>query len=370
MRFLRWLKHIGSRRLSIGFIVICFIVLMIYLFASGEAAQLPHAFSWPRSLWLLLGAGSMVAGWFFEGWVLYEMGRGLEHPIPYKAAVRSTMVVQFFNNITPSSSGGQPMQIWSLWRDGVPVGRASSVLLGKFAVYQAALVTCGMLGVFYANDLFAQQIGGWVWLVVFGFVVQAAICAFLVAMIVKPTAVRRLVHFIARLLSRTKAHTFVDRHIVQVDTELVRFETEALALAGRPSLFIRTYLLTLVQLQSVLIVPYCICRAVGGVPNLLMALSAAAATLIVSSSFPTPGASGGAEGTFALIFSLLLPAQSPVGIAVLLWRLLTFYFPLFAGMPFCIGAPKQENAQVAETVVTARAAVDAAVTKDASEKNG
>jgi hypothetical protein len=45
---------------------------------------------------------------------------------------------------------------------------------------------------------------------------------------------------------------------------------------------------------------------------------------------PTPGASGGAEAAFYLVYSALLPA-SVVGIATAGWRLLTFYLQLSLG---------------------------------------
>ena len=45
---------------------------------------------------------------------------------------------------------------------------------------------------------------------------------------------------------------------------------------------------------------------------------------------PTPGASGGAEGAFAIVYSALLPPNT-VGLATAIWRLLTFYFLLSLG---------------------------------------
>lgn len=45
---------------------------------------------------------------------------------------------------------------------------------------------------------------------------------------------------------------------------------------------------------------------------------------------PTPGASGGAEAAFVLVYSALLP-EGVIGIATAGWRLLTFYFQLTLG---------------------------------------
>jgi glycosyltransferase 2 family protein len=45
---------------------------------------------------------------------------------------------------------------------------------------------------------------------------------------------------------------------------------------------------------------------------------------------PTPGASGGAEAAFYLVYEALLPA-GVIGIATAGWRMLTFYFQLALG---------------------------------------
>ncbi|MCT7728190.1 MAG: flippase-like domain-containing protein, partial [Lactobacillus iners] len=55
-----------------------------------------------------------------------------------------------FNAITPMSTGGQPAQIVALKQMGISVGKATSVLLMKFIIYQIsvfgiyifAFVTC------------------------------------------------------------------------------------------------------------------------------------------------------------------------------------------------------------------------------------
>ncbi|MEJ1731428.1 lysylphosphatidylglycerol synthase domain-containing protein, partial [Escherichia coli] len=45
----------------------------------------------------------------------------------------------FYSNITPAATGGQPMQVFSLKKRGVPPGVASSALAVKFFCWQCAL---------------------------------------------------------------------------------------------------------------------------------------------------------------------------------------------------------------------------------------
>ena len=85
------------------------------------------------------------------------------------------MIGQLFNCITPFASGGQPIQAYYMTRGGMPVGKATSVLLAKFIVYQTvlALYSAGVLIFEYRN--FAENIDGFSKLALIGFIVNAAV---------------------------------------------------------------------------------------------------------------------------------------------------------------------------------------------------
>ncbi len=53
---------------------------------------------------------------------------------------------------------------------------------------------------------------------------------------------------------------------------------------------------------------------------------------MIISLFPIPGGAGGAEYSFSVLFSSFIGANSKLVLAMLLWRLLTYYFGMFAGM--------------------------------------
>lgn len=324
--------------LSIGFIVLCAVVLIIYLFASGDVHLLPGAFVWPRSAWLLLAAVLMIASWLVESGVLHRFARELAHPINFRTSFRATMVVQFFNNITPSSSGGQPMQIWSLWRDGMPVGESTTIQLGKYLVYQSTLMLCSIIALIVDFGELASNIGGWKWLFIISFLIQVCILAFVVVLIVRPSAMRWLIIRVEKLVSHTPLKAKMAKLFAKVDIELDRFEESAGVFTENPKVFISIFVMTLLQLLLFYSVPFCVCMSLGVHVPLWKTVAAAAFVLMVSGIMPLPGASGGAEGTFALVFGMLFPEGTSVAVAIFLWRLLAFYFPVIAGAPFCMSA--------------------------------
>ena len=66
---------------------------------------------------------------------------------------RQTLITQFFNGITPFSTGGQPMQIYMLRNSGIKVGPATNIIIQDFLMYQLALITIGLVSII-GNQVF------------------------------------------------------------------------------------------------------------------------------------------------------------------------------------------------------------------------
>jgi hypothetical protein len=77
-------------------------------------------------------------------------------------------------------------------------------------------------------------------------------------------------------------------------------------------------------------VGYCVLLALGVVSPYLRVLSAQIPLYYIFGFIPTPGASGGVELSVTSVFLRIAGAQR-VGMYILLWRAVTFYFPLVIG---------------------------------------
>ena len=71
-----------------------------------------------------------------------------------KRAIRSAMIGQFFSAVTPGASGGQPMQVYAMAKQGVDSGTATSALVQKFLVYQTVLTLYSMIAILIRIDYF------------------------------------------------------------------------------------------------------------------------------------------------------------------------------------------------------------------------
>ncbi len=59
--------------------------------------------------------------------------------------------------VTPFATGGQPAQLFGMTRAGIESGRALSVILMKFLVYQVVVVMFLLLPIFQQNILFMRK---------------------------------------------------------------------------------------------------------------------------------------------------------------------------------------------------------------------
>ena len=102
----------------------------------------------------------------------------------------------------------------------------------------------------------------------------------------------------------------------------------------------RVCVVTLLQLFFYYMIPYFIVLALGvhGM-NLIMVVSLHVLIFMIISLFPIPGGAGGAEYSFSVLFASFIGSGSKLVLAMILWRLLTYYFGMFAGMVALVVKP-------------------------------
>ena len=128
--------------------------LIIILFAGALIGSLFLADK-PQNIWNALRSAKpvfiggailcMVGYWLFESLALYLVANRMHQKLSFSESIKTSMVGQLFNCITPFASGGQPIQAYRLKQFGIPVGKASCILLAKFIVYQVVLTIYSLI---------------------------------------------------------------------------------------------------------------------------------------------------------------------------------------------------------------------------------
>lgn len=327
-----------KQMLNIVILAAAAVVLVGTLLFTDGPSRLWEALRSVKPVWLSGAAGCMAAYWAAESLALHLSARRLYPRQRLRDSIRVSMIGQLFNCITPFATGGQPIQAYHLVRCGMPLGPASSALLMKSIVYQVVLVVYSLTTLFLRFSFFNREVPGFGPLVLTGFSVNALVVGILWCVCCFPGMTSRLLGGMVRLGGRLRLVRDVPRTLAHMQGDLDAFHGSFTLLRHCPGLLCGLCALFTVQLSAFFLAPLCICRALGsGEAGTLDVIAAAAFVLMISSFVPLPGASGGAEGSFFLFFGIFFESPILARMAVLLWRGVTFYLPIAVGSCFAAG---------------------------------
>ena len=272
--------------------------------------------------------------WFFKSIVLYNFTRKFKDSYSFKSAFRTQAVTQFFNAVTPFSSGGQPFQIYSLKKNGLTISNATNVTIEEFVVYQIALVFLGILAIF-GNHLFNIFPYDSVLskLVVLGFSINTLVIIILFIIAFGKKSNQFLVKIAINILTFFKIVKNRDKVLENWNNYINNFHDGAKILIANKRDFLLNILYSFLGLVCLYIVPLWVLFSMGDFKSFtaLQAIIASAYVMLIGSFVPLPGGTGGIEYGFIKFFGIFIISDAKLRALMLLWRFITFYMGIIVG---------------------------------------
>ena len=236
-------------------------------------------------------------------------------------ALKVTCVGVFFSAITPSNTGGQPMQLFLMSKMKISVGFGSACMTQKFIVYQFVTMAISMLAILVNFDLFSSAFNGF-WstaFVIIGFLVQLGLTALLLVVSFSERLTGKLLKIIIKIMRKLKIKK-ADKRIARLTKEFNMFLEANRMLMKDKKRLVAIYALVTLQVLLILVADWfdfiCIQSFV----------------LFTSNLIPLPGASGGAEAAFALYFGAFFMGRTKP--AIVAWRFIVYYGAIILTAPF------------------------------------
>lgn len=337
------------------------IYLIIYFFASEDG--LIDLLSTPDSFnpfWILIAFLAYLSNTFIDTIVTLIFVRSRYKHFRFLEALKVAFVGVFFGAVTPSNTGGQPMQLYLMSKQNIGVGFGSACMTQKFIVYQIITAVFSVFAVIVRFDFFQSAFTGF-WSTIFiilGFTVQLVVTGLFLIVSFCRGITNRLMNLINKIMKKLKFVKNPEKKMEKLKTEVEMFHQGNKALFTNKKVLISTYLLVFVQVMAILSVPYFIYISFG-MPEIAIANGQTPATifdvvciqsfvLFTSNLVPLPGASGGAELAFTMYFGQFfnVGGVNKIKPAILLWRFVTYYGALIISAPFSYftkGKKTEEN---------------------------
>lgn len=256
----------------------------------------------------------------------------LDCKISFGKGIKYALVGFFFSSVTPSASGGDPMQLYYMKKDGLPIGHSALAILAEFSSFQFVTIIIAIFS-FLANYKFIENsIGNIKYLLLIGVVINTGILIILLLTIFSNKIIISLVNFIGKILERLH-YKKVKEFKIKCFEQIKEYKTGAKLLIQNKKVMLKILLTTILQVILYHSIPFVIYLSFGlRDANFLQFLAIQSVLYISVSAIPLPGAVGVSEGGFLAIYKLLFPA-SLLSSAMLLSRGISFYlFVIISGI--------------------------------------
>ncbi len=314
--------------ISIAFSLLVLVGVLITTYDKNTLDYLLHFNPYYLLLAIALRTGSLV----FWALRIQKMAESLGYKIPFLYSFNLVMANLLAGAITPGQAGGEPVRVHELYRADVKVGDATAIVIMERVLDGVVLTLMG---------IFAMLTLGGIWQSLSIEVIVAMMVAwtFMIGLVIllifaarKPERAKGL---ILRVLSWAQRKTSVERlkrSIAFANQEIDNFFTALnyFTSRGRLGLFYGT-VFTALFWASEFFVASLLLVALGQPPFIAESFLFQLIIAVVMMVPLTPGSSGIAELSATSLYVLIIPS-SIVGVFVLLWRALLFYFNIVVGL--------------------------------------
>ena len=146
-----------------------------------------------------------------------------------------------------------------------------------------------------------------------------------------------------KLCGKLKIVKDVEKTTNKFDESVTNFSNQFKFMNSKKKTVIKIFIIATIQSFLYYSLTYIVYRAFGnsGI-SYFQIVPAQAFLLLIMTFIPTPGSGIGAEGGFLLIFNSIFK-QGTINMAILFWRLYTFYLPIIIGALFLIPVKKSKT---------------------------
>lgn len=319
---------------NIAIIGLTIFLIVFFIFSDSGLLDLINSGLKIDFVWLSMAVAVHLLNIVIDATVIYLfVKQTTPHFSVYNAFIAS-MTGQFFCAVTPSASGGQPMQILVMSRMGVKGSNATSALVQKFLVWQFTLAIYCLIAVVTSFSFFSQFMNPAMWVFsVVGFLMQVFMIGVLLLASFCKSLTSKIVSGIFKLLGKLRLMKNPEQKILEFDETLTSFHESNKELNKNKALMVKAYVVTAIQMTALFLVPYCIAKSFHIDCDMFQMICAQAYVNMTSSLVPLPGGSGAAEYCFNVFFGSYFTTETMKS-AILIWRTISYYGTIAISAPF------------------------------------
>ena len=328
-------KHYGK---SLLFIAATFLVLCVWLLREYSLPKLWELILGVRPGWILAAVGLMVLYWLLEAGGLHLAVRRFAPDQQPGTTFCATMIGQFFNCITPFSSGGQPMQLYYMKKEKISLPVSTVILMIVTITYKAVLVVVGLGLVLFGQGFLHRYLTEILPVFYLGIGLNVFCVTAMLILVFHPALARTILVLGLKIVEKLHLMKRKESRLKKLEASMEVYQNTAAYLGTHKMVLVNVLAITFAQRFALFAATWFVYHAfhLSGISFITIVLLQAVISVSVD-MLPLPGGMGISETLFLKIFppvfgsTLLLPAM-------VLSRGLGYYGELLVSAVFTIVA--------------------------------
>ncbi len=256
--------------------------------------------------------------------------------------IKYTLIGFFFSGITPAASGGQPMQIYYMYKEKISVANSTLALLINLSCTQIVTISIALISVMFNYKYLSTTLAIFF---VIGISLNACALTLLLVAIFSKRLTNKLINLLIKIMEKLRIKNIEEKK-EKLENEISAYQNSSEYIKDNKFVILKTLLTTYIQFISFYSISYWIYCSFGlSGYNFIQILSIQSMLYATVSGIPLPGAVGVTEGGFIEIFKSILP-QNMISSAILLNRGISFYLLMaFSGIVVLINTFRRKNVE-------------------------
>ncbi len=326
-----------KKAFGITFIILSALVMLAILFKNDDLFNLFSIIKKINTDYIIIALAYIFIFWLLEAAMIYSLiTKFTNHKrnlLTFWLAVKVTMIGQYYSNITPLASGGQPVQLYVLKDGDINLSNGTAILISKFLLFQIGVTIYSILLAIYKIKLLTSINNCASIFIIAGLTINTVMLSAIASIAFNQQILLKLCAFFLNILYKMHIVKDVNKLIGKTENFISEYKDSISKLKEDYFYTIKMFLITFIQLTVFFSTTYFVYKSLNLNESNIIDIICLQSFLYMAVSFiPTPGTAGASEIGFVLLLGYLFPSNI-ISTALLLWRGISFYFSLvFSGL--------------------------------------
>ena len=297
------------------FLAVVFALTIYGVFHGEDLSSMMDAIHRADKRWLIPGIALVAFFIWGESIIIWYMMRSSGIQLKKRTCFLFSSVGFFFSCITPSASGGQPMQIYYMKKEKISIPVSTVILMIVTITYKLVLVVIGIGIAIFGRGFLHKYLEGILPVFYLGLALNIFCVTFMTILVFHPLLAKAIMVKGMKLLERLHLVKKKDGRLKKLEDSMDTYRNTAAYLKNNTFVIVKVIGITFIQRMALFAVTWFVYQAFGLHGTGFWEILFLQAVISVSvDMLPLPGGMGISETLFLNIFSpvfggLLLPGM-------------------------------------------------------------